>query len=211
MIEIKKSLILEKSEQTQLIRQIVRDIIQIYKSNGDGEFYLPEDLSGEEMEYRSPKNSVSVELTLEMSDDVDDYMSTAFFVRDENVIEIKIVYNPKNKRKITYDLIGELNEIIAHELRHQYQRDRGLYGMDNLDDDENDNEEEEEQSGVEYYSRPEEIDAQVYGFRRMKKVTRRPFEELVRNWFRTHKEIHQLNEKEQEKIIEMILDYNSKI
>lgn len=205
MIEIKKSLILEKSEQTQLIRQIVRDIIQIYKSNGDGEFYLPEDLSGEEMEYRSPKNSVSVELTLEMSDTVDDYMSTAFFVRDENVIEIKIVYNPKNKRKITYDLIGELNEIIAHELRHLYQRDTDLFDLGDEDD------EEEELPPFEYYSQPEEIDAQVYGFRRMKKVTRRPFEELVRNWFRTHKEIHQLNEKEQEKIIEMILDYNSKI
>jgi len=205
MIEIKKSLILEKSEQTQLIRQIVRDIIQIYKSNSDGEFYLPEDLSGEEMEYRSPKNSVSVELTLEMSDDVDDYMSTAFFVRDENVIEIKIVYNPKNKRKITYDLIGELNEIIAHELRHLYQRDTDLFDLGDEDD------EEEELPPFEYYSQPEEIDAQVYGFRRMKKVTRRPFEELVRNWFRTHKEIHQLNEKEQEKIIEMILDYNSKI
>lgn len=206
MIEIKKSLILEKSEQTQLIRQIVRDIIQIYKSNSDGEFYLPEDLDGEEMEYRSPKNSVSVELTLEMSDDVDDYMSTAFFVRDENVIEVKIVYNPKNKSKITYDLIGELNEIIAHELRHLYQRDTGLFDFGDEDDDE-----EEELPPFEYYSQPEEIDAQVYGFRRMKKVTRRPFEELVRNWFRTHKEIHQLNEKEQENIIEMILDYNSKI
>ena len=205
MIEIKKSLILEKSEQTQLIRQIVRDIIQIYNSNGDGEFYLPEDLDGEEIEYRSPKNSVSVELTLEMSDDVDDYMSTAFFVRDENVIEIKIVYNPKNKRKITYDLIGELNEIIAHELRHLYQRDTDLFDLGDEDD------EEEELPPFEYYSQPEEIDAQVYGFRRMKKVTRRPFEELVRNWFRTHKEIHQLNEKEQEKIVEMILDYNSKI
>ena len=140
-----------------------------------------------------------------MSDDVDDYMSTAFFVRDENVIEIKIVYNPKNKRKITYDLIGELNEIIAHELRHLYQRDTDLFDFGDEDD------EEEELPPFEYYSQPEEIDAQVYGFRRMKKVTRRPFEELVRNWFRTHKEIHQLNEKEQEKIIEMILDYNSKI
>jgi hypothetical protein len=132
-------------------------------------------------------------------------MSTAFFVRDENVIEIKIVYNPKNKRKITYDLIGELNEIIAHELRHLYQRDTDLFDLGDEDD------EEEELPPFEYYSQPEEIDAQVYGFRRMKKVTRRPFEELVRNWFRTHKEIHQLNEKEQEKIIEMILDYNSKI
>lgn len=203
MIEIKKSLILEKSEQTQLIRQIVRDIIKIYKINDDGEFYLPEDLDDEKMEYRSPKNSVSVELTLEMSDNVDDYMSTAFFVRDENVIEIKIVYNPKNKRKITYDLIGELNEIIAHELRHLYQRDTGLFDFGD--------EEEEELPPFEYYSQPEEIDAQVYGFRRMKKVTRRPFEELVRNWFRTHKEIHQLNKKEQEEIIKMILDYNSKI
>ena len=205
MIEIKKPLILEKSEQTQLIRQIVRDIIQIYKGNDDGEFYLPEDLDDEKMEYRSPKNSVSVELTLEMSDNVDDYMSTAFFVRDENVIEIKIVYNPKNKRKITYDLIGELNEIIAHELRHLYQRDTGLFDFGDEDD------EEEELPPFEYYSQPEEIDAQVYGFRRMKKVTRRPFEELVRNWFRTHKEIHQLNKKEQEEIIKMILDYNSKI
>lgn len=205
MFEIKKSLILEKSEQSQLIRQIVRDIIKIYKSNDDGEFYLPEDLDGEEMEYRSPKNSVSVELMLEMSDDVDDFISTAFFVRGENVIEIKIVYNPKNKSKITYDLIGELNEIIAHELRHLYQRDTGLFDFGDEDD------EEEELPPFEYYSQPEEIDAQVYGFRRMKKVTRRPFEELVRNWFRTHKEIHQLNEKEQEEIIEMILDYNSKI
>lgn len=206
MIEIKKSLILEKSEQTQLIRQIVRDIITIYKSNDDGEFYLPEDLDGEEMEYHSPKNSVSVELMLEMSDDVDDFMSTAFFARGENVIEVKIVYNPKNKSKITYDLIGELNEIIAHELRHLYQRDTGLFDFGDEDDDE-----EEELPPFEYYSQPEEIDAQVYGFRRMKKVTRRPFEELVRNWFRTHKEIHQLNEKEQEEIIDMILDHNSKI
>lgn len=206
MIEIKKSLILEKSEQTQLIRQIVRDIITIYKSNDDGEFYLPEDLDGEEMEYHSPKNSISVELMLEMSDDVDDFMSTAFFARGENVIEVKIVYNPKNKSKITYDLIGELNEIIAHELRHLYQRDTGLFDFGDEDDDE-----EEELPPFEYYSQPEEIDAQVYGFRRMKKVTRRPFEELVRNWFRTHKEIHQLNKKEQEEIIDMILDHNSKI
>ena len=205
MIEIKKSLILEKSEQSQLIRKIVRDIITIYKSNDDGEFYLPEDLDGEEMEYHSPKNSISVELMLEMSDDVDDFMSTAFFVRDENIIEIKIVYNPKNKNKITYDLIGELNEIIAHELRHLYQRDTGLFDFGDEDD------EEEELPPFEYYSQPEEIDAQVYGFRRMKKVTRRPFEELVRNWFKTHKEIHQLNEKEQEEIIDMILDHNSKI
>jgi hypothetical protein len=63
----------------------------------------------------------------------------------------------------------------------------------------------------EYYSSPEEIDAQVEGFKRMKKITKRPFEELVRNWFRTHEDIHNLSNQEQQQVIKMILDYNSKI
>ena len=42
-------------------------------------------------------------------------------------------------------------------------------------------------------------------------MKKRPFEILVRNWFLTHPEIHNLNKEEQEKIIKMILDRNSKI
>jgi hypothetical protein len=45
----------------------------------------------------------------------------------------------------------------------------------------------------------------------MKNITKRPFETLVRNWFSTHTEIHNLNKEEQEEIIQMILDRNSKI
>ena len=40
-----------------------------------------------------------------------------------------------------YDLIGELNEIVAHELRHEYQRNKGMYNFlvdDDYDDDEDD-------------------------------------------------------------------------
>ena len=100
-----------------------------------------------------------------------------------------------------YNLIGELNEVIAHELRHQYQRDYGLFDLDARD------EEDEEPEGYEYYSRPEEIDAQVEGFKRMRDVTRRPFEELVRNWFRTHRDIHQMGPEDEKKIIDQILDH----
>ena len=56
-------------------------------------------------------------------------------------------------------------------------------------------------------SKPEEIDAQVDGFKRMRDITKRPFEELVRNWFRTHKDIHQMDTEDQSKIIKMIMDY----
>lgn len=195
-----KKIILEKVRNAGSIRTIVKDIINIYKQEGEGEFYLPEDLDNGEVEYVLKNSEITIELILEKSLNVDDFLVNANYYREDDIVVIKIVYNPNVKNKIIFRLIGELNEIIAHELRHQYQRDIGMY---DLDRDENDQEEE----GFEYYSRPEEIDAQVDGFKRMRDVTKRPFEELVRNWFRTHKEIHQLNPDEEKEIITMILNH----
>jgi hypothetical protein len=197
-----KKIILEKVRNASSIRNIVRDIITIYKSEEDGEFYLPEELGDDNLVYILPNSQISVELILEKSDNVDDYMVNANFYRKDDIIVIKIVYNPTVKNQITYNLIGELNELVAHELRHQYQRDYGLFDLDARDDDED-----EEPEGYEYYSRPEEIDAQVEGFKRMRDVTRRPFEELVRNWFRTHRDIHQMNPEDEKNIIDQILDH----
>lgn len=196
-----KKIILEKVRNASSIRNIVRDIITIYKSEEDGEFYLPEELGDDNLVYILPNSQISVELILEKSDNVDDYMVNANFYRKDDIIVIKIVYNPIVKNQITYNLIGELNELVAHELRHQYQRDYGLFDLDARD------EEDEEPEGYEYYSRPEEIDAQVEGFKRMRDVTRRPFEELVRNWFRTHRDIHQMGPEDEKKIIDQILDH----
>lgn len=186
---------------------MVRDVITIFKKNNEGEFYLPEELNDQDLEYMLPKSSVSIELIITPSDTVEDFLLNANFYKKEDVIALKIVYNPKNKQQILYNLIGELNEVIAHELRHQYQRDNDMFGMELEIDDGDDEVFEDEKSGFEYYSQPKEIDAQVDGFKRMKYVTRRPFEQLVRNWFATHREIHQMNSDEEEKIINMIIDY----
>lgn len=199
---ISKKLILEKAEQTGIIRQIVRDIITIYKKETEGDFYLPEDLEKGTEGYISSKVDITVELNLKVSNDVEDYVVDGNFYKNESIIEIEIIYNPKQKNNSIFNLIGELNELVAHEMRHLYQYDNEMFDLDTNTDD---------LPPFEYYSRPEEIDSQVYGFRRMKNVTKKPFEELVKNWFKTHKEIHQLNSEEEMKIISMILDYNSKI
>ena len=196
--EYKKKIILEKAQKASYIRHIVKDIITIYKKELDGEFYLPDDLDLGKTEYDLSDSKIEVELILETSDEVDDFMLNANFYREDDVIVVKLVYNPDKKTQIIYNLIGELNEIIAHELRHQYQRDRKMYDF---------NDEEEELEGFEYYSQPEEIDAQVEGFKRMRDVTRRPFEELVRNWFRTHQDIHQMNPEDTKKVIDLILNH----
>jgi hypothetical protein len=200
MITIKKRDLLEQKQYDQPVRTIVRDIIQLYKLEGEGEYYLPEELEEDIMEYEFPKFSLSVELILEPSDMIDDFIVDAELFREDNVISVSIKYNPEKKSNITYDLIGELNEIVAHEIRHIIQKDRTEFDL-----------EKEAGKGIDYYTSPEEIDAQVFGFRRMSRITKRPFSDLVRNWFRTHKDLHTLSDEEQEIVIDKLLDYNSKI
>ena len=198
--EYKKKVILEKAQKASYIREIVRDIITIFKKEDAGEFYLPEEFNEDMPYYELPSSVIAVELIIEPSNDVDDFLTNANFYRNEDIIVVKIVYNSNKKNKILYNLIGELNEIIAHELRHQHQRDTGLFDLDNTTSN-------EEEDGFIHYSKPEEIDAQVDGFKRMRDVTKRPFEELVRNWFRTHQKIHSMNPEDTKKVIDLILDY----
>jgi hypothetical protein len=210
-MEYKKKLIVERTRNYQLIRQIVKDIITIYKKEDEGDFYLPEDLEGfEKLEYIHKNSRITIELILQPSSEVDDFLLNANFYKKHDIITIKIVYNPNKKMVSIYDLIGELNEIVAHELRHEYQKNKGMYNFsvdDDYDDNEDDYDDDEEKTGYEYYSQPHEIDAQVEGFKRMRVVTKRPFEELVRNWFRTHQDIHQMNPEDTKKVIDLILKH----
>jgi hypothetical protein len=192
---IKKSFILEGAEMRQEIRTVVRDIIETFKSEDEGEFYLPSDLRDDEIEYEFPKFNLEVELIIQQSKDVEDFLLNAELYRDEGIVAIMIVYNPENKNKSLYNLVGQLNELVAHELRHLYQQ---AYGTHNIDV-------EEPENPFEYYMQPHEIDAQIAGFKRMSQITKKPFEEVVRDWFEKNKDIHRLNDDQKEKVIQTIL------
>jgi hypothetical protein len=192
---IKKSFILEGAEMRQEIREVVRDIIQIFKNEEEGEFYLPEEVRDEESYYDFKRFKLGVELIIQPSDDVDDFLLNAELYREEGIVAILIVYNPENKNRILYDLVGELNELVAHELRHIYQQKYNTFDIDV----------EEPEDPFEYYTQPHEIDAQIAGFKRMSQITKKPFEEVVRNWFEKNKDIHKLGDDQKEEVIKMIL------
>ena len=179
----------------QEIRTVVRDIIQVFKSENEGEFYLPNDLRDNEIEYKFPKFDLEVELIIKESEDVEDFLLNAELYREEGIVAIIIVYNPENKNKILYNLVGHLNELVAHELRHIYQQKYKTYDIDV----------EEPEDPFEYYTQPHEIDAQIAGFKRMSQITKKPFEDIVRNWFEKNKDIHRMNGNETEEVIEKIL------
>jgi hypothetical protein len=193
---IKKSFILEGTEMGREIRTVVRDIIQIFKNEDEGEFYLPEEINDEKPYYEFKRFNLSVELIIRQSDDVDDFLINGELYRDEGIVAILIVYNPENKNKLLYGLVGELNELVAHELRHLYQQTHKNFNLDV----------EEPEDPFEYYTQPHEIDAQIAGFKRMSQITRKPFEDVVRNWFEKNKDIHRLSDDQKERVIQMILN-----
>lgn len=192
-------LIVEDSRRRDIIRQIIKDIITIYKSEEEGEYYLPDEVDENRDFYifSDTGAKVIVELTIQENPNRETFKIDASYYRRENIIEVIIDYNPEKKEKIIYDLIGQLNELIAHEIRHVDQKHKGIY---NLEID-------EPEDPYEYYTQPHELDAQYFGFKRMSKMTKKPMEVLVRQWFENNYDLHQLEGHQKEDVINKILNF----
>jgi hypothetical protein len=191
-------LLLEDNRRRDIIRNIIRDIVKVYKTEDEGEFYLPMYINDEVDFYDFPgTEGLVVVLETEMSEDVETFKVDANFYRNDGIIEIIVEYNPEIKEKIMYDLIGELNELVAHEIRHIDQRVKGTYNLDVP----------EEKDPYKYYIQPHEIDAQVFGFKRLSRLTKTPFDVVVKRWFKTHKDLHQLTDQEEQDVITRILNH----
>ena len=188
-----------QSEKRNVVRKVVEDIIHIFKSQGEGEYTLPEDTTGEvTYQFENLKNDFNVELRIQESDEVDTFELDGGYYEDEETIEIEIVFNPEAFPNSLYELVGDLNETFRHELQHHLQYERG---------DENPT---GKKSPEKYYSQPHELEAQVAGIKRKSKITKQPFEQSVRDWFTKNKNKHSLNNNAQERVIQRILQYNNK-
>ena len=175
------------------VRTTVKDILNVIKNNEPGEFYLPGE-DGEEYSFTNLPFTYSVELYIEIDNNLDGYSVGGNFSSEDDVIEIAIKFNPKTLRKNIYNIIGELNDIVAHELEHgfQYMTEGKVY-------------QEPPSDSLGYYTQPDEIKAQRVGLRRLAKLRKLPFNGVVSEWFDTHRDIHGLTENEQEIVINKIL------
>jgi hypothetical protein len=194
-----KSLLNENNNKREEIRKIVRDIISIFKKNDEGDFYLPEDITDEQFyDFDKIKALLTIELKIIIDDEIDTFEVNADWVSEDDVIELTIEYNSENKNKLLYDLSGELNEIIAHEIRHIDQETTGSYNtkVSKL-----------LKTEKKYYTKPHELDAQIFGFKRISKLTRTPFDIVVKRWFNTHSNLHQMNDTDVKYVIDKIMEF----
>lgn len=193
------NLLFENTQQRQAVGTVVKDIITIFKKNDDGEFYLPEDIDENEMTYEFSKlgTPFSVELVLEKDKNLDDFKVNGEHAEDDDTITIVIHYNPDKKRTLVYNLIGELNEIVSHEIRHIVQKEKGYFELGGS----------KEEDPYKYYTQPHELDALSFGFKRMARMTKKPIETLIQNWFDRNEDIHGLDDQQKKDVIKKILNY----
>lgn len=180
-----------------IVRQLVRDIVSIFKSEGEGEYDLPSELTGEEYYFfDNLGTNFNLELKIYETDEIETFELEGGYYEDGEIMEIEILYNPNAFPGQLWNLIGELNETVRHELQHIIQYERG---------DEN---EPDESSSEIYYTQEHELDAQVHGFRRIAKLRKEPFEKVVRGWFAKNHRKHGMDSETQERVIQKILKYN---
>jgi hypothetical protein len=192
--KMNESLIVE-GELDKLTRKLVQDVVQFFKHQRQGEFGLPEDLGKDEMVYTYPEfNGFSIFLDLQLSDDVETVDVDGELYYDDDLMYLTIISNPNAGYIILDELTKELNEVIRHELEHIKQHEQGYKFP-----------KKEPKSPEKYYTQQHELEAQRAGFNKRAKSEKADFETLVRTWFQKNPHKHTLNPKQQEKVIQQIL------
>lgn len=187
----------QDNELDQLTKLLVGDILRVFKKEQFGEYRLPEYFNEEEMVYtQSILNGFSLDLDIEVSEDVNTFEIDGDLYYDDDSIYINILYNPNVKDEIIKELTGELIETVRHEIEHIIQIDNGLERADDPEEPE------------EYYTQEKELGAQKAGFKLASKETNLDFETFVRNWFDKYKHKHSLSPEQKERVIQKILNDN---
>jgi len=178
------------------VRTVVQDVIAFFKHQREGDFGLPEDLRDDELTYKFPdmETEFSIFLDLQLDDTVQGVDVDADYYRDDDLIYLTIISNPKDGYTNLKELTSELNEILRHEFEHIKQFEQGYKFP-----------KKEPTDPYKYYTQPHELEAQRAGFRRRAKGERVDFETLVRNWFAKNPHKHNLNPDQQEKVIQKII------
>jgi len=178
-----------------ITRTIVRDLITHFKNHRNGQFYLPHDITQDEVyDFSNLDTKFNVILDLEEDKNIEEFDVDAEYWDDDQTMYVKIKSNPNHRHSILQDLLKELNQTIRHELEHINQYEQYYVFPKEPKDHEK------------YYSQPHELDAQRAGFKRRSKKEKVPMEVLVRNWFEKNKNKYKMKPDQVERVIAKILE-----
>ena len=110
-------------------------------------------------------------------------------------IEVFLNIDPKTDQSFLYDLVGEFNDVISHELTHKRQYERGdKIPKRRITRPET------------YYTQPHEVEAQMVGFKRKSKLTGKPLENIIRDYFNKRRAKYKLTDKIIDRIVNKLME-----
>lgn len=190
--------VINEGKNDRVIRQVVKDILLTFKYQKEGEYVLPEDIGSDEHEMVYDFLGVSpftVELYLELDDNIETIDVDGEYYGDDDTIVVIIKSNPNLNRETLEKLHFELNELVAHELKHLEQMDSGYkFPKKKI------------KKSLEYYTQPHELEAQIAGFKRRAQKERKPLADVIDSWFDNNRHKHGLTDDEIEIVINQLLD-----
>jgi len=193
--EKNNDMIQEQKVSRKFLRDIIRDII----------FKIKKD-------YKKPKtykfnridpgfgNPFNMEIVMNKGKDYDNtflkpYDMEGFWDDDTDTLELFLNIDPKANQSFLYNLIGDLNDFISHELTHKRQYERGdMIPKRKITKPET------------YYTQPHEIEAQMIGFKRKSKITNQPLETVVRDYFNKRRAKYKLTDKIIDRIVNRLME-----
>jgi hypothetical protein len=188
--------LIKEGKYDSMTRQLVKDVLSVFKYQKEGLYHLPEDINeGQTYDFPVLDTNFTIELYMELSDEVETVDVDGAFYPEDDVIEISIVSNPNFDRELLEELHFELNELIRHEVEHIVQLDRG----DKLP-------KKEPKRPLKYYTQEHELSAQLAGFKRRAQKERKPLEDVIRDWFKKNRLKHKLSPKNTEIVINRLLE-----
>ena len=197
---LNESVINEASKLDLPVRTIVRQLTDILKTQIEGTHFLPEDLGVDTLEYEFEGLPLfSVEFNVERDSTIEDeYILDGRTVDEGDIIEIKLIYNPSLFPQSLYGIIGDLNDMVAHELEHVLQ-DAGYRSPDEVRMDDA-----ESPTDKTYYQLAHEVPPELKGFRRLVKLRNQPVEDVIKDWFNRNKKIHQLPDEDINELVDFL-------
>ena len=195
---LNESIIFESKSMRSETKKISSDIIYLVKNHKkeSEEFRLPEDITGEHFYDFGNGTDISVDLEIRENRDLEKpFVVNAEYIDEESQINVLILFKPQEFPNLLNELHYELNETIRHELEHFKQDIKGELPT------------KKSKSKQTYYTQPHELQAQVAGFKRISKLKKIPFMDVVRNWYKTHHYEHGLSQSQINKVLSKIEDY----
>ena len=185
----------------KIVDTLVVDVFEMLNRGTSGVFYLPEE-TGEIPIYIIGEgvNDLTLEFEVIQDKTIVQPEVDGEYIPNEGVVVLQVVYNPnENVKKIIEEITPEIYEILTHEVVHFLQEEAGFEFP-----------EKEPKKSVKYYKQKHEIEAQVKGFERQSKVTKKEIEQVMKDWFEKYPHKHNLKPKEVDKVIKTLLKHYGK-